>query len=184
MVSLGQAAGAVAYGIASGIAVGCAFPSTSSVAIGLALGAMFGLVVGFIVMLPRAWGTFVFSQVWLALRWQLPWRLMTFLADAHRRGVLRQAGGVYQFRHARLQDHLAGRKAGTAVKESELCPESSRGHQLNCGSPTWLGPPRSPAGSLGCSCRMEPHSIGCHMPATTPGLGKCGVFSLMSEPRL
>jgi hypothetical protein len=32
---------------------------------------------------------------------------MTFLGDAHRRGVLRQAGAVYQFRHARLQDHLA-----------------------------------------------------------------------------
>ena len=28
------------------------------------------------------------------------------LEDAYQRGVLRQAGAVYQFRHARLQDHL------------------------------------------------------------------------------
>jgi hypothetical protein len=27
--------------------------------------------------------------------------------DAYRRGVLRQAGAVYQFRHIRLQHHLA-----------------------------------------------------------------------------
>ncbi|MFI6358668.1 hypothetical protein ACIBJF_40075 [Streptomyces sp. NPDC050743] len=32
---------------------------------------------------------------------------MAFLDDAHRRGVLRQAGAVYQFRHARLQEQLA-----------------------------------------------------------------------------
>jgi len=34
---------------------------------------------------------------------------MGFLSEAHDRGVLRQAGGVYQFRHNLLQDHLAGR---------------------------------------------------------------------------
>jgi hypothetical protein len=31
---------------------------------------------------------------------------MDFLADAYDRGVLRQAGAVYQFRHAQLQEHL------------------------------------------------------------------------------
>ncbi|MFC5103265.1 hypothetical protein [Kibdelosporangium philippinense] len=45
--------------------------------------------------------------MWLALRGHLPWRLIPFLEDAHQRGVLRQNGGVYQFRHARLRDHLA-----------------------------------------------------------------------------
>jgi uncharacterized membrane protein YfcA len=35
---------------------------------------------------------------------------MTFLDDARRRGVLRAVGPVYQFRHARLQDHLARRE--------------------------------------------------------------------------
>jgi hypothetical protein len=32
---------------------------------------------------------------------------MSFLADAHQRGVLRQAGAVYQFRHVELQRRLA-----------------------------------------------------------------------------
>jgi hypothetical protein len=37
-----------------------------------------------------------------------PW-LMRFLDDAHRLGVLRRVGPVYQFRHARMQDHFARR---------------------------------------------------------------------------
>ncbi|MFF5301355.1 hypothetical protein ACFY5F_18530 [Streptomyces sp. NPDC013161] len=32
---------------------------------------------------------------------------MTFLDDAHRLGLLRAVGPVYQFRHAEFQDHLA-----------------------------------------------------------------------------
>jgi len=35
---------------------------------------------------------------------------MAFLADAHQRGVLRQAGAVYQFRHIELQHRLATRR--------------------------------------------------------------------------
>ncbi|MFE1957601.1 NACHT domain-containing protein [Streptomyces sp. NPDC059479] len=53
------------------------------------------------------WGQWVtFSRIWLPLTGRLPWTVSAFLEDAHRRGVLRQAGAVYQFRHARLQDHL------------------------------------------------------------------------------
>jgi hypothetical protein len=52
-------------------------------------------------------GPWLIARFWLPLTGRLPWSVMEFLADAHRRGVLRQAGGVYQFRHARLQDHLA-----------------------------------------------------------------------------
>ncbi|MFG2919770.1 hypothetical protein ACGF0D_43760, partial [Kitasatospora sp. NPDC048298] len=56
-----------------------------------------------------AWGEWVvFAHVWLPLTGRLPWRAMAFLEDAHQeRGVLRQAGAVFQFRHARLQEHLA-----------------------------------------------------------------------------
>lgn len=54
-----------------------------------------------------SWGWYLISRTWLALRGRLPWRLMRFLDDAHQRGVLRQSGAVYQFRHARLQDRLA-----------------------------------------------------------------------------
>ncbi|MFC9912368.1 NACHT domain-containing protein [Streptomyces sp. NPDC127197] len=57
-----------------------------------------------------AWGKFTIARIYLALRKRLPIRLMAFLADAHeRRGVLRQVGGVYQFRHIDLQHRLASR---------------------------------------------------------------------------
>ncbi|WFE39277.1 NACHT domain-containing protein [Micromonospora sp. WMMD998] len=52
-----------------------------------------------------------------ALRFRLPWRLMPFLIDAHRRGVLRQIGAVYQFRHLRLQNHLAQADADSLVQK-------------------------------------------------------------------
>lgn len=58
-------------------------------------------------LMARASGRFRFVCAVLALRGRLPWRTMTFLRDAHHRGVLRQAGAVYQFRHARLQERLA-----------------------------------------------------------------------------
>lgn len=55
-----------------------------------------------------AWGQWIaLSRIWLPLTGQLPWALPAFLEDAYRRGVLRRAGAVHQFRHARLQDHLA-----------------------------------------------------------------------------
>jgi hypothetical protein len=73
------------------------------------LGLLLGLVFGLVLVLPgTAWGQWlVLGRFWLPVRGRVPWRLMGFLDDAHRRGVLRQVGAVYQFRHARLQDHLA-----------------------------------------------------------------------------
>lgn len=55
----------------------------------------------------QAWGRFALARAYLAATGRLPWRLMAFLREAHRRGVLRQVGPVYQFRHARLRDRLA-----------------------------------------------------------------------------
>ncbi|MFJ9618821.1 NACHT domain-containing protein [Streptomyces noursei] len=55
-----------------------------------------------------AWGQWIaLARIWLPLTGQLPWRVEEFLKDAHQRGILRQAGAVYQFRHARLHDHLS-----------------------------------------------------------------------------
>jgi hypothetical protein len=48
------------------------------------------------------------ATAWLAVRGKLPWRLAAFLSEAHDLQILRQRGGAYQFRHARLQDYLAG----------------------------------------------------------------------------
>jgi len=75
--------------------------------LGLAVASLLASVVIWIFFFT-VWGPWLLARVWLPLRGRLPWHVMAFLADAHRRGVLRQAGGVYQFRHARLQDHLVG----------------------------------------------------------------------------
>jgi transcriptional regulator with XRE-family HTH domain len=87
---------------------------------GLVYGLSYGLVLGFGIALGvtlglTAWGQWLaLARIWLPLHRRLPWALIAFLDDACRRGVLRQAGAVYQFRHARLQAHLTdrGRPAG------------------------------------------------------------------------
>ncbi len=73
---------------------------------GLVLGLGGGLVLS---MFETAWPSYMLTRGWLAFRHHLPWSLMSFLYDAHQRGVLRQAGAVYQFRHLELQRRLATR---------------------------------------------------------------------------
>ncbi|GGN33754.1 hypothetical protein GCM10011578_073810 [Streptomyces fuscichromogenes] len=58
-----------------------------------------------------AWGRLGVARVWLAVTGRAPWRLMRFLDEAHRRGVLRQSGAHYEFRHLCLQQRLAARNA-------------------------------------------------------------------------
>ncbi|HEY0805494.1 MAG TPA: NACHT domain-containing protein, partial [Pseudonocardiaceae bacterium] len=73
----------------------------------LVLGPVTGLAIGTSL---TAWGRWlVFARVWLPLTGRLPWSVAGFLDDGCRRGVLRQVGAVYQFRHARLQAHLTDR---------------------------------------------------------------------------
>jgi hypothetical protein len=60
--------------------------------------------------LRTEWPSYMVVKTWLAFHRQLPWPLMDFLADAHSRGVLRQTGAVYQFRHIELQRRLAKRE--------------------------------------------------------------------------
>jgi DNA-binding SARP family transcriptional activator len=100
-------AGSVAYGLATFAMGGMIFSRANSIAAGFLTGAVFGIAVGLSIFLSRAWGSFILARIWFAARRQMPLRLMRFLADAHRRAVLRQVGAVYQFRHARLQDNLA-----------------------------------------------------------------------------
>lgn len=78
---------------------------TTSLTLGVIIG--LGAALGYILSLT-AWGQWcVLSRVWLPLTGRLPWAVATFLDDAYQRGVLRRAGAVYQYRHARLQSHLA-----------------------------------------------------------------------------
>jgi tetrahydromethanopterin S-methyltransferase subunit F len=76
----------------------------NGVVIGIVGGAGGGLSYG---LSLTAWGQWVaLTRIWLPLTGRLPWAVHTFLDDAYQRGVLRQAGAVYQFRHARLHNHL------------------------------------------------------------------------------
>jgi hypothetical protein len=114
-----SAAGGLAFGLAGGFLGGRAGGLVFGLAGGLAGGLMFGI------MYSPTWRTsLAFLQ--LAAREHTPVRLMRFLKDAREREVLRTVGPVYQFRHARLQDRLAGqassarphlprRRAGSAL---------------------------------------------------------------------
>lgn len=108
--------------LAIGLAVAAVGGMKIEIPNGLTLGLVGGLVGGFVSGLASrlapgltgglsfcgsAWCWSLISRCWLALADKLPWRPMAFLNDAHQRGVLRQTGAVYQFRHARLQDRLA-----------------------------------------------------------------------------
>ncbi|MGW6934686.1 hypothetical protein ACWGE0_31820 [Lentzea sp. NPDC054927] len=70
-----------------------------------------------------AWVKFGIARFWFAVFRKLPWRLMHFLDDAHQRGVLRQVGAAYEFRHQRLQQYFSQREEG-APKPAPL-PQST-----------------------------------------------------------
>lgn len=75
--------------------------------VGLAGGLLFGLMFGLALGNHHAWLAYAFAARRLAKKEHLPRKLMAFLDDAHRLGLLRTVGPIYQFRHAELQDHLA-----------------------------------------------------------------------------
>jgi hypothetical protein len=54
-----------------------------------------------------AWGRFILVKFILAVRGDIPWRLMTFLEDAERVGVLRRLGPQYEFRSELFRTYLA-----------------------------------------------------------------------------
>ncbi|MCA1603230.1 MAG: hypothetical protein LC776_16870 [Acidobacteria bacterium] len=80
------------------------------------LGNLLGYLIG------SLWTAGLQVQTLLALRGHAPWRLTAFLDDAHKRGVLRQTGTTYQFRHALLHDRLTT----NALKS---IPESIKGRK-------------------------------------------------------
>jgi hypothetical protein len=111
---MGMLIGGLVAGLGVGLAVGFTASLAPWLASGLEIGLASGLAVGLAVgtgvsMSQTAWPSYLLERVWLVLNQRLPWSLMSFLADAHRRGVLRQAGEVYQFRHIELQHRLATR---------------------------------------------------------------------------
>ncbi|WP_160330190.1 NACHT domain-containing protein [Streptomyces roseifaciens] len=95
-----------AVGLSAGVTLGILALTRTEAGVVSAIG--FGLVAALSGYGDSAWGFFTLTRCWLALTGRLPLRLMTFLEDAYDRGILRQYGPVYQFRHQRLQESLAG----------------------------------------------------------------------------
>jgi hypothetical protein len=94
-----------------------------------------GLTVGLTLAAQTAHSAFLVARVRLAADGVLPLRLMAFLREAHRLGVLRQVGATYQFRHARLQDRLAsgagvGAEAAGAVEAEARQPGNAEADPL------------------------------------------------------
>jgi hypothetical protein len=79
----------------------------SSLVFGCAIALAYGFPLALAAGQHHAWIAYLIATRWHARRGLLPRDLMTFLSDAHRLGLLRMVGPVYQFRHAELQDHLA-----------------------------------------------------------------------------
>lgn len=103
-----------AIGVAIGLALAHVFGDmnglTSALAIGIAV--WYALTLG----KHHAWLAYVVATTRLVCTRRLPRRLLAFLDDAHRLGLLRAVGPVYQFRHADLQDHLAAAYARQHIR--------------------------------------------------------------------
>ncbi|MFF4346279.1 NACHT domain-containing protein [Streptomyces sp. NPDC001530] len=106
--------GFLVFGLSAGLFVGLLTSARDGLAAGLTVGGG-AVLLGFMFTgLPASrapaaglgWAPFTIARIWLAAHRQIPFRLLRFLEDAHARGVLRQAGAVYQFRHARIRHHL------------------------------------------------------------------------------
>ena len=102
------------------------FVVANGMATGLAVGLSCGLVLA---MVQAAWGRSVLARLWLATTGRLPFDLMRFLADAHRRRVLRTQGADYKFRHGELQKYLA-RNFWDDEKKGKM-PQSKRKPDAN-----------------------------------------------------
>ena len=107
----------------------------TGLAVAIGTGSTFGLMAG--LGLPTDVYTFVKLRLWLT--GNVPWRMMSFLEDAHRLGLLRQVGPVYQFRHADLQDRLATQHEETATKAigSHSGEERARNEHLQPSARDW-----------------------------------------------
>lgn len=106
--------GLLVVGPSFGLVVGALTNTLAGLAAGLAMSTSSALTGIIITGLPATrmpgaglqWVPYTIALVWLAARRQVPLRLLRFLDDAHARGVLRQEGAVYQFRHTRVLQHL------------------------------------------------------------------------------
>ncbi len=123
----------VVAGILIGLAAGLAYGLTFGLAYRLVYGLMAGIVVGLIVgvafgLSGGASSSLLFTEIAFGLRGRRV-RFISLLETALARQVLRQAGAVYQFRHAELQDRLAYHyESGLRRKPGSLTNTSPQFH--------------------------------------------------------
>jgi hypothetical protein len=120
--------GGLALGVISGTALGIIDGIFQGAVMGLAFAVVGGVTIGAGGILSEtAWGQWVvFCRVWLPLTGKLPWRARAFLDDAHQRGVLRQTGGIYQFRHSRLQARILQAREGSPAASAWLVAHAGK----------------------------------------------------------
>ncbi|MEU9872525.1 NACHT domain-containing protein [Actinomadura sp. NPDC048021] len=94
-------------GLTFALTFGALFGLIFGVRFGIAFGLVFGVWFGIGGGAHHAWAAYLIATWRLARAGLLPRRLMPFLDDCHRLGLLRAVGPIYQFRHAELQEHLA-----------------------------------------------------------------------------
>lgn len=104
---------ALTMGVFTGVVGGFGFASaTGNARTGVTVGVLYAVLCFIDVGLVGSLGgsaALRYCMVLLCARRRLPLRLGRLLHVCHRVGVLRSAGGAYQFRHRELQDHLAVR---------------------------------------------------------------------------
>ncbi|WP_433463567.1 NACHT domain-containing protein [Spirillospora sp. CA-128828] len=97
-------------GVAYGPTAALAGDTLARTAMATGLGIVGGAVFAFVTEKEGTWLGYALVTARLALRRRLPLRLMPFLDDAHRLGLLRAVGPIFQFRHAEFHDHLSDRR--------------------------------------------------------------------------
>ena len=111
--------GGTAFGLGAGLGV--------RLPVGLAAGLTVGLIAASI---QASWLPFSLARLWFAGTGRLPLRLISLLRDAHKRGILRQEGGIYRFRHVELQRRLATQDHTSyqAPRQNMLATPAARTH--------------------------------------------------------
>jgi RecA/RadA recombinase len=104
------------FGLTARYASGLLFALTAGCTAGLAVG-IGGFLTGLTVTGHHSWLLSQIATLRLARKGRLPRNLMPFLDDAHRLGLLRAVGPIYQFRHAELHDHLAADYSATHLSQ-------------------------------------------------------------------
>jgi hypothetical protein len=102
-IVVGLAGGGLGGGLLGGLTGGLGGGLLGGLMVGLVGGLLCALLIG----LMGASITVSLAELILTITGAGRVKFIQVLEDAHQRQVLRQAGVVYQFRHAELQDHLA-----------------------------------------------------------------------------